>query len=112
MFPKKNRLAKDADIKRVLAAGRSFFAPHIGLKYFHKAISVPRLTFVVSTKVSKQAVKRNRLKRVLRAELSGEVGRLKPGDYLFRLKPGSVAVPESELRRELRTLILRAGLLK
>lgn len=112
MFAKKNRLAKDTDIKRVLAAGRSFFSPHLSVKYLRvPEVVVPRVTFVVSSKVSKLAVNRNRLKRILRAELSMYLTSLKNGDYLFRVKPGVLKVEERELRAELLTLLKRARLL-
>ncbi len=112
MFPKKNRLAKDTDVKRVLATGRSFFTPHLSVKCLRSGLLVPRFTVVVSSKVSKLAVKRNRLKRIIRAELEVKIQDFRNGDFLFRVKPGAAMVDEGQIRSEVRLLINKAHLLK
>jgi ribonuclease P protein component len=105
-------LAKDADIKRVLSARRSFFTPFLTMKVVLSPLGRPRITIVVSTKVSKLAVKRNRLKRVIRSEIQPLLSLLPSVDMLFRVKPGILGQDESRIRSELRFLLNKLKLLK
>lgn len=100
MLYKKNRLAKDRDIKKVFARGRGFFNPYFTLKYLPEG-DAPRFTVVASTKVSKRAVKRNRLKRIIRQVLRLNLNKLPLGDYVLMLKPKAGLVPEAELLKSL-----------
>lgn len=64
-----------------------------------------RFGFVVSKKVDKRAVVRNRSKRLLRAILERRYAQLKPGnDLLFSLKQKIVAKDIQELEKIIDTL--------
>ena len=104
MLQKKYRLAKTKDIQITLARGRNFFSPYLSIKFLPRP-SVKRLTVVVSTKVFKNAVARNRLKRVLREQLRKNLQQLPFGDYLIMTKPKISGIPESQASRELSALI-------
>ena len=95
MLKKNNRLAKARDIKTTLARGRNFFNPFYGIKFLPKKEGL-RLTVVVSTKVFKSAVKRNRIKRILREYLRKNLGKFRTGDYLISVKPRLAGLPEPE----------------
>ena len=95
MLKKVNRLAKAGDIKKTLARGRTFFNQFFGIKFLPVAGTL-RFTVVVSTKVYKSAVKRNRLKRVLREYLRRNLVSFAPGDYLISVKPRLNAQPENK----------------
>ena len=77
MLPKKHRLAKALEVKRTTARGRSFFNPFVVVK-FVKGASPARLTVIASTKVSKKAVSRNRVKRIARETIRGFLVQLQP----------------------------------
>lgn len=109
MLNKKNRLAKDQEIKRVLAQGRNFFSPFFHLKYLLSA-GAARFAVVVSTKVSKKAVKRNRLKRILRELIRHKIGRLAPGDYMIMLKPKAAEAEENKVLADMNSLFIKARL--
>jgi ribonuclease P protein component len=99
MLPKKHRLSKSADVKQTTARGRSFFNPFFVLK----AVKVPegvKITVIVSTKVSKQAVVRNRLKRIIREVVRQNLSRFKPGSYAFIVKASAAKVLAPELRNQ------------
>jgi len=66
---------------------------------------------VVSAKVSKRAVQRNRLRRLIQAHLL-ELGIVpqQPIWLLFSLKPGSHDLPTDQLLGECRHLLRKAGL--
>ena len=97
MLKKQFRLAKTADVQRVFAQGRAFFNPLFIIKYPFSKTGRPRFTVVVSTKVSKKAVDRNRIKRVLREFLRLTLDNFKTGDYAVVVKPAAAKITGKEL---------------
>lgn len=97
MFPKIHRLSKNRDIKKVFEKGRNFFTPLFILRFLPRVEGVSRFTVVVSVKVSKSAVRRNRIKRIVRENLKKRAKDLKIGDYMVSLKPKAGTIPESFL---------------
>ncbi len=104
MLKKVNRLAKAKDIQKTIARGRAFFSPFLTIKHLSSSQD-PRFTVVVSTKVSKKAVDRNRLKRVLREVLRKNITQFKKGDYMVFLKPKAAKLPEAELLKDFSKLV-------
>jgi ribonuclease P protein component len=103
MLKKANRLAKDRDIQKTFARGRAFFSPFFSVKFLPGGTNV-RFTVVVSTKVSKRAVVRNRLKRLVREYLRTHLPDFKNGDHVLSVKPKAVTLPENQLIPNLITL--------
>lgn len=66
MLASKNRLRKKKDIERVLREGKSLKQDFVILKVKQNTINIARFVFIVSQKVSKKAVVRNKVKRRLR----------------------------------------------
>ena len=62
---KKNRLKKKLDFEDVFKKGKAVKGSFLSIKYKNNELSVPRFGFVVSAKVSKSAVKRNKTRRIL-----------------------------------------------
>ena len=96
MLKKTNRLAKANDIAAAFSRGRSFFNPFFTLKFL-SAPSIKRFTIVVSTKVFKSAVKRNRLKRVIREYIRKNLALFKNGSYLVIAKPKIARLEEKNV---------------
>ncbi|MCP9848251.1 ribonuclease P protein component [Cyanobium sp. Morenito 9A2] len=73
-----------------------------------------RCAVVISTKVSKRAVQRNRLRRLLHGRLRLSCSALEPRGpgiwLLLSLKPGSAEVADDDLLGECAQLLLKAGL--
>ncbi len=112
MFSRIHRLAKEADIIRVLRKGRKFFDPFFTVRmFFPVAASVPRFAIVISTKVSKRATRRNRIRRVLRELLREHLQNTRPGDYVIQVQPRVAGVPEVELVHALRELLVKAKII-
>ncbi len=93
MLKKANRLAKAKDIQKAFARGRTFFSPFFNIKYIF-APNTPRFTVVISTKVFKKAVSRNRLKRIVREYVRKNLPKFKSGDYIIAFKPKANSVSE------------------
>lgn len=100
MLKKEHRLAKTKDVKVVVSSGRSFFDPLFTLKRLAGRLGVKRFTVVVSTKVSKKAVTRNKIKRVLRESIRGNFARFPDGDYALLVRPAAGKVEPKVLRQK------------
>lgn len=108
MLAKKNRLSKNMEIKKVLSKGRAFFNSFYTLKFLvGQEVNVGRVRFtvVVSTKVSKLAVRRNRIKRIIRETFKLFSQRLPFGDYVLICKIQSGNAEKSELLQQLENLL-------
>ena len=105
MFKTQHRLAKNSEVKQALSRGRNFFNPNFTLKVLiSKEISAPRFAIIVSTKVSKLAVKRNRLKRLVREWVKTKLTGLPMADYVIIAKPAALRLQPLELQRQLLVL--------
>lgn len=63
MLPKSRRLCLKRDFERVFASGRSVQGKLFRLKFLKNSLGLNRFAVVVSSKVSKKAVIRNRIRR-------------------------------------------------
>ncbi|KKR87172.1 MAG: Ribonuclease P protein component [Candidatus Woesebacteria bacterium GW2011_GWB1_41_10] len=67
MLPRLNRLTGKKNFERVEKEGEMFQSQNFGIAFVKREDKKPsRFAFVVSTKISKVAVERNRIKRILR----------------------------------------------
>lgn len=110
MLKKSHRLAKTTHVKTVFAKGRGFFDTLLTIKYLKRA-DTARFTVVVSTKVSKNAVDRNRIKRVLRECIRLHLPSLAAGDYAIIVKPAAAKIASKELPGVLKNLLVSSRLL-
>lgn len=102
MLPKKFRLHNDKDIKRLVQGGKTFFLPQMTIKYQKNNHSGPRLAVVVSTKVDKRAVVRNRVKRQIREVLRLEVFKIKKDqDILFIVKKSCLDLNFAGIKKQI-----------
>jgi len=77
MFKKENILTKDKDFDKVFKKGRSNYDNLIGVKILVNDLNVNRVGIVIGKKVSKKAVERNRLKRMIRESIKNELKKIK-----------------------------------
>lgn len=110
MLPAAHRLKGDAQFKLLAHKGRSFFSPLFSLKVL-QSTGVSRFGFVVSARVSKKAVVRNRVRRQVREIIRLALPELAEGYLvLILVKPQAVGHPYAELRSELLRLFMKANL--
>ncbi len=96
MLPKKHRLNKSAEVRFTTLKGRSFFNPFFVIKVLPNQEMV-KMTVIASVKVSKKAVTRNRLKRLIRHYFQQNIDLIKPGNYAIILKPAAAKVLSTQL---------------
>ena len=106
MLSKRNRLNKDKDIKTVFAKGRGFFSPYFLVKKLSIS-SEKKFTVLVSTKVSKKAVVRNKIKRILREAIRLNLANFSPGHYIFTAKPSIMKLNIQEINPEFIKLLAK-----
>lgn len=66
MLKKQERLTKDKDFDNVFKNGKSSYDKFLGVKVTENTFENSRVGILVSTKVSKKAVDRNKIKRQIR----------------------------------------------
>lgn len=114
MLGRPNRITKDKEIKRIIRLGRTWSNPLFVLKSINNGLGFPRFGFIISNRVAKKAVTRNKLRRRLREVARGL---LKEGlgnlDYLIIARKGLVNLDFAGLKQEIaKPLIKRARTIK
>ncbi len=114
MLAKKHRLTGGKDFRRVQEEGKTFQSKDFGIAYFDRADGQPsRFGFVVSTKVAKDAVDRNTIKRHMSETVRLMVGEIKQGlDVVFLAKTSIVRVPADEIIRQVRMAVRESEIVK
>ncbi len=92
----------------MLAQRQIYHGRYIRLHACRNPLSHPRLGLIVSKKVSKRAVERNRIKRQVRASFRLHRCRLAAVDFIVAAKPGAERATNAVLRVEIDRLWSRA----
>ncbi|PIT86778.1 MAG: ribonuclease P protein component [Candidatus Magasanikbacteria bacterium CG10_big_fil_rev_8_21_14_0_10_43_6] len=124
MLPKEYRLKKKRDFEIAFENGRFVGGALTTMKVWQinpqkypkrgYAVDMLKIGFVVGKKVSKSAVKRNRVKRQMRevVRLLQKGGRLRQGYLLIVMaKPGILDVSYPEIEKDLTAVLARARVL-
>lgn len=112
MLPKPNRLKKKLEIEAVFKKGRKFKEDFLILIMAQNILSRPRFGFVVSGKVSKRAVVRNKLRRYLRELVRLRLKKIKSGlDMLLIAAPGLETKDYRETEETINRLFQKAKIL-
>ena len=112
MLPAAYRLTKQHDFKRVAHSGRSFFSHLFRVSTCANTLKRPRVAVVVSTKVSKKAVARNKLKRQVRAVVAAHLEQLATGrDVVIAARSQALAQPFAAVEQDLLSILTKARLL-
>ena len=111
MFPKINRL-KRADFPAVARLGKVFHSPLLSLRAFKGKSAPVRVSVVVSKKISKSAVVRNKTRRRIRAVILDFFPQIVLGaSLIFYAKTDLRKVSFEILSREVFDLLTKATLL-
>ncbi len=114
MLAKKYRLTATSDFKRVQDQGTIFQSANFGIAILDRKDTDPsRFGFVISTKVQKDAVDRNTVRRHMSETVRLLAKDIKDGrDVVFLAKTSVIRVPAEVLVREVRAAVKESGLLK
>jgi ribonuclease P protein component len=113
MLPKENRLKKEKEFEAVFKGGRTFRGKSVLLRYLINGTNETRIGFVVSKKISKLAVERNKAKRRMR-----DIVRLKRDDLKKGLSIVIVSLPPikgmafREIKEDLEKILSKEELIK
>ncbi|MGD9386595.1 MAG: ribonuclease P protein component [Gammaproteobacteria bacterium] len=108
VFPRTRRLLSPPEFSRVFRAGRRIGDRYFTLVYAPGRGPAARLGLAVSRKVSRRAVERNRIKRVLRESFRRHPD-LPALDIVVMARPGAAACDNHELSASIDALIERTA---
>jgi ribonuclease P protein component len=107
------RLRKGSDFQRVRQQGRSITSRLLILAWIPNEVTTLRVGFVVSKRISKLAVKRNRIKRLLSEAIRPVLPEVSGGwDIVISARQAIVDADLSTLQHDIVTLLRRARLLE
>ena len=113
MLKKEFRLRKQKDFENVFNKGVYFSEKFLMLKAVENELFFSRFGFVVSKKISKKAVERNRVKRLMSESIRLSQKKIKPGfDVVFVSRVGIVGKGFKETKESVEKLLKRSGLLE
>jgi ribonuclease P protein component len=112
MLAKKFKLTGAKNFDRVQKEGKVYQSANFGIARYTRSDENPsRFAFIVSTKIAKDAVDRNRFKRAMSEAVRLSSIDLKNGfDVVFLAKTSIVRVPTSEIMKEVRIALKASGL--
>lgn len=112
MLPKKQKLTKK-DFSSLKGGGKSFHSPYFTLRVYKVSTATrSKFSFIISKKVSKKSVVRNRLKRIGYGAINLAFPTIKGGfSCAFFLKNESENLPQGQLSKEIMDMLKKAGVL-
>lgn len=111
MLNKINRLTKDKDFNNVWKRGQANFNKIIGVKIAANQQSSSRFGILVSVKISKKAVERNKIKRRIREIIRLRLDKIKPGyDVIIITLPSILNKNYQEIEESIDRHFRRLGL--
>ncbi len=113
MLKKIHRLTKDKDFDNVFKNGRSGYDKILGIKAIVSQQANSRFGIVVSAKISKKAVERNKIKRQIREIIRARLDKIKSGyDIMIISLPDILGKNYQEIEESISRHFKRLGLYK
>ncbi len=110
MLARQHRLRKSSDILRIYKKGKRVHTQHLLGHSLSTHLPVVRATVIISKKVDKRAVVRNRCRRRISESLRLELPKLTPGfDILITIKSDVRELSAAHLKQEVDQLIEKLG---
>lgn len=116
MLSSRNRLKKKTNFARVEIDGELIQSKSFGIGIYDRSKDFggdsnntdSRFGFIISTRISKKAVVRNRIKRIIADCLRLNIDRVKKGlDVIFLIKPNAIKIKNEELKKEVYDCIVK-----
>lgn len=113
MLVKEHRLKRKKDFERVFKKGKLLAKDFLILRVVKNNLGTTRVGLVVSQKVSKKAVLRNKVKRKIREAVRNNMKKINLGyDLIFFTKKGIEKKSFPEIKKMVEDLFVRAKLFK
>jgi ribonuclease P protein component len=102
------RLHKQEDFEKIKKEGKLYQSENFGAQVLRKEKNdTSRFAFVVSTKISKHSIQRNRIKRAMREAVRHRLDSVGKGyDIVFLPKTGIIRKSTEEIMQEVQKLIV------
>ena len=111
MLPQPNRLRKTNDFKRVFKNGKGVKADNMFVKERQNKEGTIRIGIIVSKKVAKKAVDRNRIRRILSEGVRTHIHKIKQGcDIVMVVLPGFNLQGTKDAEKTVHTLFKKLAL--
>jgi ribonuclease P protein component len=110
MLKKTNRINTTRELQKVYRSGKTLHTPALVIKFAATPGTKSRVGLVVSKKISKKAVERNRIKRSVREQMRKILPELAVGDYMLVAKPAAANYLNKELISQLQAVLKKANL--
>ena len=106
MLKRSYRLRKDRDFQKLYRNGRRYTTPHFVVYYLASRFENTQVGFVVSKKVAKNAVVRNKLRRRASAVIEGYYPKIsKPMHIIVLIRKDFSVLSSTELNTEINQLL-------
>lgn len=108
MLPRKYKLKRDNDFKKVFKEGRYQQRDFIKIIFLKNNLKVSRFAFMVGLKISKKANQRNKIRRRLEEIVQKRINQIKPGfDLVVMVSPAILEKNYQEIEEVLVGLLER-----
>jgi len=112
MLPRKYKLKKDNDFKKVFNKGKHYQKDFIKIKFLKNDLEINRFGLVIGLKISKKAVQRNKIKRQLEEVIQSELEQMKKGvDIIILVQPEIIEKEYQEIREALIELFKKSKII-
>lgn len=102
MLPKQNRLTKNKDFENIFASGLSLNSKLFKVSILKNNLHYNRYGIIISNKVSKKAVLRNKAKRQIKAIIQQNQGKIRVSfDIVIVTHPSIINAPFIEIKQTL-----------
>ncbi len=113
MLSRKYSLSKKKQVAEVFQKGKIYFSPFFNIKFLPNNLNHSRFCIIISAKISKKAVVRNKLKRRLRAILYHNLSNFSQNyDIIILTKPAAVVADYQQLQEKIQQFIKKLNSLK
>lgn len=112
MLPKQNRIKKEKEFEVIFKKGKSFKNNFLILRFVNNSLKFSRLAVIVSQKVSKKAVERNKIRRRISSVAQDNIKNFKKNiDLIFLVLPKANSKSYLETKNWVLELLKMANIL-
>jgi len=106
MLPKKNLLKKKKDFDNIFKKGRTKAGRLVFLRFLKNNTKEVRISFIVSSKISKKAIIRNKIKRRMREIFKQNIDNIEKGiDMAIIARPEIINKNYQEIKNDIENII-------